>query len=295
MDLEDAEAKIEAARKGDLPSGSVRLTGIIPVHVGGLMMNVARLHEFADWRDLWIVEDAAHAFPSAWKKDAGSPWQRSGENTARATCFSFYSNKTITTGEGGMVVTRDERLAAHMRAMSLHGLSGDAWERYSIRGAWDYRISAPGFKYNLTDVAAAIGLHQLARAEEMRREREAIAECYIEELGHLEEIELPPRPSDRIHSWHLFRIMLRLDRLTITRDEFVDQLCERGVGFSVHWRPLHLHPYYQEVLGWRPEHCPVATGIWERLVSLPIFHGLTREEVDHVIASIEELVRLNRR
>jgi perosamine synthetase len=295
VDIEDAEAKIDAGRKGDLPPGSVRLKGIMPVHVGGLMMNVARLHELADRQDLWIVEDAAHAFPAAWKKDDGSPWQRCGESTAQATCFSFYSNKTITTGEGGMVVTQDENLAARMRSMSLHGLSGDAWERYSSRGAWDYRIAAPGFKYNLTDVAAAIGLHQLARAEEMRRERQAIAERYIEELGHLEEIELPLQPSDRIHSWHLFRVMLRLDRLTIARDEFVDLLCKRGVGFSVHWRPLHMHPYYQEILGWRPEHCPVATRIWKRLVSLPIFHGMTQDEMDHVITSIKELVRLNRR
>jgi perosamine synthetase len=295
MDLEDAEAKIDMLRKEELPPGSVRLKGIMPVHVGGLMMNVARLHEIAGWHDLWIVEDAAHAFPAAWKKDEGSHWQRSGENTAQATCYSFYSNKTITTGEGGMVVTRDEDLAARMRSMSLHGLSGDAWERYSSRGAWDYRIAAPGFKYNLTDVAAAVGLHQLARAEEMRRERQSIAERYIEKLGYIEEIELPPRSSDRIHAWHLFRIMLHLDRLKVTRDEFVDQLCQRGVGFSVHWRPLHMHPYYQEVLGWRPEHCPVATRVWERLVSLPIFCGLTPDEMDHVITSIEELVRLNRR
>jgi perosamine synthetase len=256
------------------------------------MIDVSRLQELADWHGLWIVEDAAHAFPSAWRKGSGSPWQRCGENTAAASCFSFYTNKTITTGEGGMVVTHKEGLATRMRSMSLHGLSGDAWERYSSRGAWDYQIVAPGFKYNLTDMAAALGIHQLERAEEMRREREAVAERYMEELGPIEEVELSPNPSDRIHSWHLFRIMLRLDRLTVTRNEFVDLLRERGVGFSVHWRPLHLHPYFKEDLGWQPDHCPVATNVWERLVSLPIFPGMTRDEMDHVTSSIKDLVRL---
>jgi perosamine synthetase len=194
-----------------------------------------------------------------------------------------------------MVVTGDEQLATRMRIMSLHGMSGDAWERYSTRGAWDYRVVAPGFKYNLTDVAAALGIHQLARAEKLRREREAIAERYIEELGSIDELELPPNPSDRILSWHLFRIMLRLDRLSVTRDEFVELLGKRGVGFSVHWRPLHLHPLYRERLGWRPDHCPVATRVWERLVSLPIFPNMTSDETGHVIATVKDLVRLKRR
>jgi perosamine synthetase len=291
MDLEDAEKKIDAVRKGDLPPGVVRLRGVMPVHVGGLMMDVTRFHELADWNGLWIVEDSAHAFPAAWKRDAGSPWQRSGENTAQATCFSFHTNETITTSGGGMVVTRDDHLAEHMRTLSLHGLSGDAWARHSSSGGWDYRIVAPGYKYNLTELAAALGLKQLERAEAMRGKREGIAKRYLEELGGLEQVELPPHPSDRIHAWHLFRIMLHLDRLTVTRDEFVEMLGERGVGFSVHWRPLHLHPYYHDELGWRPEHCPVATSIWERMVSLPIFPGMTDDEVNYVIESIRDLIR----
>jgi perosamine synthetase len=204
------------------------------------------------------------------------------------SCFSFYANKTVTTGEGGMAVTDSEELMARMRVMALHGLSRDAWERYSGGANWDYRIVAPGFKYNMTDVAAALGLGQLARAEQMRVRREAITERYRELLGGVEELELPPVEPDRVHSWHLFAVRLRLDRLRCGRDEFVDQLRQRGIGFSVHWRPLHLHPYY-EGLGWLPGHCPAASAVWQRLVSLPLFPSMTEEEVDRVVEVVKEL------
>jgi dTDP-4-amino-4,6-dideoxygalactose transaminase len=173
-----------------------------------------------------------------------------------------------------------------MRQMSLHGLSHDAWKRYSGSSAWDYRIVAAGFKYNLTDVAAAIGNCQLGRAEEMRRQREAIAEEYLRAFAALTELELPPAPADRIHAWHLFPLRLRLDKLSIDRNLFVDEIRRRGVGCSVHWRPLHLHPYYQETFAWRPEHLPVASQVWMRLVSLPLFPGMRGEECRHVIEVI---------
>ena len=177
-------------------------------------------------------------------------------------CYSFYANKTMTTGEGGMAVTDDEDLAARMRQMSLHGLSHDAWKRYAGNSAWDYAIVAAGFKYNMTDVAAALGLGQLRRAETMRCQREAIAREYLAAFAGTEQIELPPDSADRLHSWHLFPIRLRLDRLRIDRNKFIEEIRARGVGCSVHWRPLHLHPYYQESFGWRPEHCrsPPASG-----------------------------------
>jgi perosamine synthetase len=205
------------------------------------------------------------------------------------TCFSFYANKTITTGEGGMATTDDAALADQMRLMSLHGLSHDAWGRYTGGRSWDYRIMAPGFKYNLTDVAAAIGIHQLARAEAMRREREGLATRYREALAAVEEIELPPTDDNRIHAWHLFPIRLRLDRLALSRNALLDELKARGVGCSVHWRPLHLHPYYEQTFGWRPEDLPVATAVWERLVSLPLFPGMREEEVEHVIDTVREV------
>jgi len=292
MDLEDAARKLDALARGRLPgaipSGS-RVVGIIPVHVGGWMMDTDAVASWARGRELWVVEDAAHSFPAAWRKGAGMAWKRCGEDTAAVSCFSFYANKTITTGEGGMAVTRDEALARRMRMMSLHGLSQDAWDRYSGGRSWDYRIVAPGYKYNLTDLAAAIGIHQLARAEAMRLERESVARRFLKAFADVEEIELPLESPDRIHSWHLFPIRLRLDRLAIDRNGFLDELKDAGVGCSVHWRPLHLHPYYEQTFGWRPEDLPVATAVWERLISLPIFPGMTEAEVAHVIEVVKRL------
>jgi perosamine synthetase len=176
-----------------------------------------------------------------------------------------------------------------MRMMSLHGLSQDAWDRYSGGRSWDYRIVAPGFKYNLTDIAAALGIRQLARAEEMRREREEIAERYRAAFKDIEELELPPFSSDRIHSWHLFPIRLRLDRLNVDRNAFLDELKNRGVGCSVHYRPLHLHTYYEQTFGWQPQDLPVATATWERLITLPLFPGMRDEEVEHVVSTTRDL------
>ena len=252
------------------------------------MLDMDAVRAFAEEHGLWLVEDAAHAFPAAYRSSPKGPWRRCGENTAAVTCFSFYANKTITTGEGGMAVTDDDRLAARMRQMSLHGLSHDAWKRYSGNGAWDYRIVAAGFKYNLTDIAAAIGNCQLRRAEEMRRDREAIAREYRRAFADLEQIELPPDPADRIHSWHLFPIRLNLDKLHIDRNRFIEEIRRGGVGCSVHWRPLHLHPYYEETFEWRPEHLPVASQQWTRIVSLPLFPGMTIEEREHVVRVVKE-------
>jgi len=293
MDLADAEEKLERLRRGRLPGAidpETRVVGIIPVHVGGLLMNTDAVQDWAKRRGLWVVEDAAHAFPAAWRPDASASWRRCGESTAAVSCFSFYANKTITTGEGGMAVTDDPKLADRMRLMSLHGLSQDAWERYTGGKSWDYRIVAPGFKYNLTDVAAAIGVHQLARAEAMRRDRESVARRYTEAFARIEEVGVPADDPDRIHSWHLYPIRLRLDRLAIDRGAFVDRLKEAGIGCSVHWRPLHLHPYYESTFGWPSEEFPVSTEVWRGLVSLPIFPGMREEEVASVIRSVTDLV-----
>jgi perosamine synthetase len=298
LDLADAARKLESLKAGNLSAAipaSLKPVGIIPVHVGGVMLDIGKVTEFAAAHGLWIVEDAAHAFPAAWRPTPDRPWQRCGEGTAAVSCYSFYANKTITTGEGGMAVTDAAALADRMRLMSLHGLSHDAWKRYSGGSSWDYRILAPGYKYNMTDIAAALGVRQLERAEAMRAERQTLAMRYRSELANVEEIELPPVPADRIHSWHLFPIRLRLDRLKIDRNEFITSLRERGVGCSVHWRPLHLHPYYAEQFGWRPEQFPVATPLWERLITLPLFPGMTDDEQRHVVDVVRELCRQNRR
>lgn len=298
LDLSDASRKLADLRAGrfspKLPRDT-RVVGIIPVHVGGLMLDMDVLSSWAKARGLWVVEDAAHAFPAAYRRSSRSRWRRCGEKTSAVSCFSFYANKTITTGEGGMAVTDDRALADRMRLMSLHGLSHDAWGRYSEGGTWDYRILAPGYKYNLTDIAAGIGIHQLARAEEMRLAREEVARQYREELAAIDELELPPDPPDRIHAWHLFPIRLRLERLRIDRNRFMEELKKTGVGCSVHWRPLHLHPYYTKTFGWRRADLPVATALWPRLVSLPIFPGMRRNEVGHVVASARKLCRKFRR
>jgi perosamine synthetase len=294
LDLEDAERKLRDAQRGGLCPGTpgpVRVAGIIVVHVGGFMLDMDRVRDFAARRGLWVIEDAAHSFPAAYRATSTAEWRRCGEDSSDVTCYSFYPNKTITTGEGGMAVTARQEIAARMRTMSLHGLSADAWGRNESVDRWDYRIVAPGFKYNLTDIAAAVGIGQLKRAEDMRLARERVARRYLESLSKLEEIELPRTNKDRIHSWHLFPIRLRLERLTIDRREFIRELGALGIGTSVHWRPLHLHPYYEEHYGWRRQDLPVASSVWERLISLPIFSTMRDEEVGHVINGVEKLCR----
>jgi perosamine synthetase len=298
MDLADAQRKLEDLRTARTPlDPGLTVVGIMPVHVGGLMLDMTEIQTFARRHGFWIVEDAAHAFPAAFRachplpkgEKAISPWQHCGEHTADVTCLSFYANKTITTGEGGMALTDNQQLADRMRRMSLHGLSHDAWKRYAGNSAWDYRIVAPGYKYNLTDIAAAIGNQQLQRAEALRAAREAIARRFRQALQDVDQLELPPDPPDRIHSWHLFPIRLRLDRLTIDRNAFIEALRARGVGCSVHWRPLHLHPYYEETFRWKSEHLPVASSVWPRLISLPIFPGMREDEQACVVSVVRDL------
>jgi len=299
MDLRHAERMVARVKSGDLPAGvprDVPIVGMIPVHVGGLMMNVDAIRAFARRHQLWVVEDAAHAFPAAWRPSTQEPWQSCGQQTADVSCFSFYANKTITTGEGGMAVTASADLAARMRLLSLHGLSHDAWTRYSGNGGWaDYRILAPGYKYNMTDIAAAIGIHQLERAEAMRQERERIAGEFIQRLSDVDEIELPVVDTDRIHAWHLFPIRLLLDTLTLDRDAFVRELGRDGISCSVHWRPLHLHPYYEQEFGWRESDLPVASDVWRRLVSLPIFSLMSNHEVEVVVDAVRRNCRRSSR
>jgi perosamine synthetase len=278
MDMDDAGARLARADKP--------VRGIMPVHVAGLMVDMPALRAFARTHGLWIVEDAAHSFPAAWRMGPDAPWVPCGSGGSEAVCFSFYANKTITTGEGGMAVTAREDLAERMRIMALHGISKDAWKRYTASGHWYYEIVAPGFKYNLTDLAASIGIHQLGRAEAMRREREAIADRYFGAWNDCPAFDLPPVHADRIHSWHLFYIRLRLDRLREGRDAFIEALRGRGVGCSVHWMPLHLHPYYRDTFGYRPEDLPRASAVWKTLVSLPLFPGMREEEIVHVIEAV---------
>jgi dTDP-4-amino-4,6-dideoxygalactose transaminase len=292
LDLNDAERKISDLRSGRLPgaiSKDIEIVGVIPVHVGGHMLDMDEVAAFARRHNLWVIEDAAHSFPAGYQQSSTGTLRRCGESTSDVTCYSFYPNKSITTGEGGMAITASQELAERIKILSLHGLSRDAWQRYSGGGTWDYQIIAPGYKYNLTDIASALGLHQLRRAESLRLRRERIVMRYYDELGDVSQLQLPLNPSDRLHSWHLFPIRLRLDQLNIDRNAFVNKMRENGVAFSVHWRPLHLHPYYLDTYDWRKEQFPVATREWERLVSLPLFPAMRDDECDRVIQVVKQL------
>ncbi len=194
-----------------------------------------------------------------------------------------------------MACTQNEAYAERMRVMSLHGISKDAWKRFTAEGSWYYEIVAPGFKYNMTDIAAAIGIHQLRRADELHRMRQQWAALYSELLGDIEELILPAQQPDRIHSWHLYVIRLRLDRLGIDRAEMIEELKRKGITTSVHWMPLHLHPYYREKYGYRPEDFPVATRLWREMITLPLYPGMSEAEVRYVCEAVRECVGRARR
>ncbi len=259
---------------------------IMPVHYAGQPCPMDEISSFAKDKNLVVIEDSAHAFPASYKG-------RTIGSLSPATCFSFYANKTITTGEGGMITTDDETLANRMRQMSLHGLSRSAWNRFGAKGSWYYEIEAPGYKYNLSDVAAAIGIGQLKRAQEFLDGRQAAALRYraaFEDSPWLEVLDLTPNVE---HSWHLFVIKLKLDKLTIDRSDFIVQLNEAGIGTSVHYTPLHLHPLYRSRYGYTPESMPNATSVFERIISLPIFASITSEQVDYVVAEVNRIAAEN--
>lgn len=289
MDPVDAEAKLEAARRhGD------EVVAIIPVHYGGLIGDLPALLRLARRQRLRVVEDAAHCCPSFYRQGPAAPWLPVGAETD-VSCFSFYANKTLTTGEGGMACTAHDAYAERMRIMSLHGISRDAWKRFTAEGSWDYEITAPGFKYNLTDIAAAIGLHQVRKADRLHQQRTRWAARYTERLAGVEELILPPSPPDRISSWHLYVVRLRLDRLSIDRAQCIAELKRHGISTSVHWRPLHMHPYYRETYGYQPEDLPCAAALFREIITLPLYPDLTEADVDNVCCALQEVIAQHRR
>lgn len=275
-----------------LPTSTGVFKAIVPMHYAGEMADVEGVRRLADDFDLMVVEDAAHTLPAFTRSDATAPWRAVG-TTADVTCFSFYANKCITTAEGGMAVTDDDDLAARIRVMSLHGMSKDAWKRFTASGSWYYEIVAPGFKYNLTDIASSIGRVQLTRADELWQARRTAVAAYVDALADIPGLELPVEHPDRQHSWHLFVIRLDLSIWTEGRAAFIEQLRQRGVSASVHWMPLHMQPYYRQTYGFAPEDFPVAASLWPRIVSLPLFPSMTRAEVDEVAGAIREIATSN--
>jgi len=270
-----------------------RTRAIICVHLAGLPIDIAELRRRLGPDGPPIVEDAAHAFPSR----IGGPDGPYAGTLDRVGAYSFYATKTITTGEGGMLVTNDDAIAARARVMSLHGISRDAWKRYTANGDWFYEIEDAGYKYNMTDIAAALGLVQLARADELFAARRGIAAAYataFRDPAVADLLELPADADDGSHAWHLYIVRLMLDRLTIDRAEVMQALRDAGIGASVHFIPLHLHPYYRR-RGWRPEDLPVATREYERVVSLPIWPGMTEADVERVTRTVIRIVAGRRR
>jgi dTDP-4-amino-4,6-dideoxygalactose transaminase len=271
-----------------------RTKAIVPVHIGGLPAEMDAICGITARHGLAVIEDAAHAFPAKYRgRPIGGTNDHFPAPTSHAVCFSFYATKAIATGEGGMVVTGDEALAERCRIMALHGISQDAWKRYTAEDSWYYEIVAPGFKYNMTDVAAAMGLAQLSKAERMWRRRTEIAGRYNKAFANVPELQAPHDRADCQHAWHLYMLRLRLERLRIDRAQFIQELKERNIGTSVHFIPLHLHPYYRETYGYRPEDLPVAFQEYLREVSLPIYSRMGDEDVRAVIDAVIDVVAIH--
>jgi perosamine synthetase len=261
---------------------------IIPVHLGGEPCRMDDLRQLAEKHQLAVIEDAAHALPAEYHgRKVGS--------ISPLTAFSFYATKTLTTGEGGMLTTDNETFARRAEMMRLHGISHDAWKRYTREGSWYYEVQEAGFKYNMTDVQAALGLCQLKAVEQFRDVREAYVARYRELLGDLDEIELPPPPGDGVrHAWHLFIIRLELEQLAIDRNRFIEELSAAGIGTSVHFIPLHLQPHYARACGCRRGDFPNAERTYERSISLPIYPAMRPADVDRVAGAVRRIVEQNR-
>lgn len=261
---------------------------IMIVHYGGhaaRMTGPDGLLEICRRHGMRIIEDAAHAFPS--RRDG-----RMVGGLGDVTCFSFYANKTITTGEGGMLTTNDDAIAQRVRVMRLHGINRDIWDRFtSDKPGWEYDVVAPGYKYNMPDVNAAIGLAQLDRAQEMRADRQRCAEFYLRELAGLDCVDLPVLqvpPED--HAWHIFPIVLRPDA-TVSRNRCIELLSEKGIGTSVHYKPLHKMTYYRETYGLKSEDYLNAERIWQGCLSLPIYPTLTEEELEYICTTLQTILK----
>ncbi|NER94666.1 MAG: DegT/DnrJ/EryC1/StrS family aminotransferase [Symploca sp. SIO1B1] len=257
---------------------------IIPVHFGGLSCDMNPILEIAKTHNLAVIEDAAHAIPTTYNG------KLIGSLDSDATVYSFYATKPIATGEGGMLVTRNSDIAQRCRTMRLHGISRDAFDRYtSTKPSWYYEVVAPGFKYNMTDIAASLGIHQLKKVWQFQEKRAQIAQYYNSQLSSLPVLLPPQAPNENIHSWHLY--VIRLDEtVNISRDEFIQQMASQGIGCSVHYIPLHLHPYWRDTYGLKPEDYPESLATYQKAVSLPIYTKMNQDDQERVVKSVKEIL-----
>lgn len=259
-----------------------RLRAVVPVHYAGHPCDMTALQSLAAEYGLFVLDDAAHALPAM---IGGRLVGAMGCPTA----FSFYATKTLTTGEGGMLTTDDDAIAARARVMALHGITRDAWKRYTAAGSWYYEVSDAGFKYNLTDLAAALGRVQLRRLEEMRAGRARVAARYDAAFAGLDAVEPPVARPGVGHAWHLYPLRLRLERLSIDRARVIEELKERRIGTSVHFIPLHRQPFYAGKYGYTAAQFPVAEAAYPRLVSLPIYSRMTDDDVESVVSAVADI------
>ena len=258
---------------------------IIAVDYGGQPVDYADIKRIARKHGLFLIEDAAHTLPSWYKgKKVGS--------LADITCFSFYATKALSTGEGGMIATNNEKWAKRMKIMRLHGMNRDAWKRYTKEGSWYYEIVGAGYKYNTTDINAALGLAQLKKLELMWRKRKAIAEAYNKSFKNVPGIILPVIKEDRVTNWHLYVIKLDLEKLAIDRAKFIEELKKQVVSASVHFIPLYRHPFYRSKFGFKAAQFPDSEWVYKRIISLPIYPGMTKAQVKHVITAVKDIARI---
>lgn len=263
---------------------TARTKAIIPVHLAGVPCEMEEIQRLATQHGLRIVEDAAHSLPASYH---GTPIGALSEITA----FSFYATKTLTTGEGGMLTTSNDKVAERARIMRLHGIEREAWKRYSGDGSWFYHVLEAGYKYNMTDIAAAMGLVQLGKCDDLTTARQAIAERYTAAFSGVSSLQVPESHTDRKTSWHLYILRIHPEKLSIDRDRFISELKQCGIGTSVHFIPLHLHPFYQKRFGYKAGDFPQAEAEYCRALSLPIFPTMSDAEINsviHVVAEVAE-------
>ena len=272
-----------------------RTCAILPVHFAGLPCDMRVIWKLARRHGLFVVEDAAHAVGSHFEgRPIGMSPENSNDDASDAVAFSFYATKNMTTGEGGMVTTPRESLSTRMRMLSMHGMNRDAWDRYSRSGHWYYEVVEGGFKYNLTDIQSALGIHQLRKLDSFIATRTKYARIYNQAWASMDELETPPEHDNSRHAWHLYVIRLNLDRLKIDRDGFIEELKRKGVGASVHFIPIPLHPFFARTCG-PGRSCNRALELYPRLVSLPLYPAMTESQVHYVAKSVQDVLLANRK
>ncbi len=256
---------------------------IIPVHFAGQPCEMGKIMKIAKDNNLLVIEDAAHAISAEYES-------RKIGTIGDATCFSFYPTKNMTTGEGGMVTINDEELKERLKIWGLHGISKDAWKRYSAEGSWYYEVVCPGYKYNMTDIQASLGLHQLKKLNHFKRKREKIVKAYNEAFKDMKEITIPFVKDNIKHAWHLYVIKIVSEKLKINRNQFIEALKAENIGTSVHFIPVHLQPYYRDTYGFKRSDFPNAEYAFDRVISLPLFPKMNDKDVIDVIDAVRKII-----